>query len=59
MGWREGLILAAILELFEPSGTDQQDWPLDLRWSDLACLGLDRYSQEASVYPRAVPTRWG
>lgn len=52
MGWGGGLIPAAI------QGTDQQDWPLDLRCSGWACLGLGRCPQEASVYPMAVPTRW-
>lgn len=47
------------MEPFEPSGTDQQDWPLDLRWSGWPCLGLGRCPQGASVYSRAVPTSWG
>lgn len=58
MGWRRGLILAAIQEPFAPPGTDRQDGPLDLRWSGWACLGLGSCPQGASVYPRAVPTRW-
>lgn len=37
-----GLILAAVPEPFDPSGTDQQEGPLDLRWSGWACLGSGR-----------------
>lgn len=58
VGWGRGLIPAGIQEPFELAGTDQQDWPLDLRWSGWALLGLGRCPQGASVYPMAAPTRW-